>query len=163
MKDWWQGLQPQERRTLSIGAGTLALLLMYFAVLEPLASHFSNLEQGVAEQQKLRDWMTRSAAEVQRLQSQGGGRVVNDGRSLLTLVDQTARAENLGSALRRVEPEGSDKLVRVTLEQAPFDDVIRWLQNIKQRNGVNVVSITFDKQPISGMVNARMTLTGGGG
>lgn len=163
MKEWWQGLQLQERRTLSIGAGVLALLLIYFGVLEPLTSHFSNLEQSVAEQQKLRDWMTKSAAEVRRLQSQGGGRVASDGRSLLTLVDQTARAENLGPALRRVEPEGSDKVVRVTLEQAPFDDVIRWLQTIKQRNGVNVVSITFDKQPVSGMVNARMTLTGNGG
>ncbi|MBI3771854.1 MAG: type II secretion system protein M [Gammaproteobacteria bacterium] len=162
MKAWWQGLQPQEQRTLSIGAVALGLMVFYFGILEPLTSHFSSLEQSVAEQQKLRDWMAKSAAEVHRLQSQGGGVAVNDGRSLLTLVDQTARAENLGPALRRVEPEGSDKVVRVLLEQAPFDDVIRWLQTIKQRHGVNVVSITFDKQPISGMVNARMTLTGGG-
>jgi general secretion pathway protein M len=162
MKDWWQGLQPQERRTFSIGAAALGLMLLYFGVLEPVSSHFSSLEQSVIEQQKLRDWMAKSAADVQRLQGQGGGRLVNDSRSLLTLVDQTARSENLGPALRRVEPEASsDKVVRVMMEQAPFDDVIRWLQTIKQRNGVNVVSITFDKQPISGMVNVRMTLTGG--
>lgn len=162
MKDWWQGLQPQERRTFGIGAAALGLMLLYFGVLEPVSSHFSSLEQSVAEQQKLRDWMLTSAATVRRLQGQGGGMRVNDGHSLLTLVDQTARAENLGPALRRVEPEGSDKVVRVMMEQASFDDVIRWLQTIKQRNGVNVVSITFDKQPISGMVNVRMTLTGGG-
>lgn len=162
MKDWWQGLQSQERRTLTFGAVALGLMGIYFGLWEPLAKHFSSLEQSVTEQRKLRDWMAKSAAEVRQLQAQGGGMAVTDGRSLMTVVDQTARAENLGPALRRVEPEGSENVVRVSLEQAPFDDTIRWLQTIKQRHGVAIVSITFDKLPVSGMVNARMTLRGGG-
>lgn len=45
-----------------------------------------------------------------------------DGRSLLTLVDQTARAAGLGAALKRVTPQGENRL-GVQFDAVEFDQL----------------------------------------
>lgn len=158
MKEWFLSLAPRERLMVSIGAGILALALLYLLAWLPLASHTARLEQSVAEQRGLKQWMQGAAAEARQLRgtaaATGGG---DAGRSLLAVVDETAKRSKLGPAVKRIQPDGQD-LVRVSLEQAPFDDVVAWLAGLQQAQGVSVVDATVDRQSASGLVNARITL-----
>ena len=74
----------------------------------------------------------------------------------------SAKRSQLGTALKRVEPDGAHG-VRVWLEQAPFDDMIRWLGELKNNSGVRITSVTVDQQGAAGLVNARLMLEEGGG
>ncbi len=162
MNQWWLGLQVSERRTLSVGGIILSISLVYFGLWEPFQSKVNLLEKTVATNQSLSVWMDKSAAEVIRLQGTSGSPVATkNNRSLLSIVDQTAKRAGLGKVVKRVEPDGQDD-VRVWLEQASFDDMMRWLLTIEQSNGISVKSITIDRQKQDGLVNARLSLQGAG-
>ena len=51
--------------------------------------------------------------------------------------------------------------MRVSLEQVAFDDMVRWLSSLRQSYAVNVDTVTIDRQPQPGLVNANLVLKGG--
>lgn len=159
MKEWLNGLNPNEKRMVLGGGAAAIVLLLYGLVWAPYSNGVERLERSVAEQKALKIWMTQAAAEVQRLRGAGIA-PVNDGRSLLSVVDQAARQSNLGPSIRRIEPEGQDT-VRVTLEQASFDDVAQWLGTLAQQYGVQADNVSFDRGATPGLVNARLALRRG--
>lgn len=160
MKEWWFGLQASERRTLTIGAVALTLILIYFGGWVPLQEEVQGLETKVQEQQALKRWMERSAAEVGQLRGGGAGQRLEPGRSLLTVVDQTARSGQLGPALKRIEPEGESG-VKVWLEQVSFDEMMNWLLALERQYGVTASTITIERQALAGRVDVHLTLRGG--
>jgi general secretion pathway protein M len=158
MKDWLDKLEPKERIMLAVGGVLLLLLLIYVLVLAPIRSGYQSLQQSVAEQRETVVWMQGSAQKIQRLRSSGGTAAQGlAGRSLLSVTDSTARAAGLGPALKRVEPEGSNS-VRVWLDGATFDVLIKWLGTLSTQHGVDADSVTLERNEVAGRVNARLTL-----
>lgn len=157
MKVWWSGLRAGERRMLIAGA-VVVLVLPYFGVWLPLQDDVAALQRQVQEQQAVKRWMQQAATEVKQINAASSVPVrPRDGRSLLAVVDQTAKRSGLGPGLKRLEPEGQ-AAVRVWLEQVAFDDMARWLTGLEQQNGLVVATITIDRQEPPGRVNARITL-----
>ncbi len=156
-------LDPRERNALVIGGVILSILLIYSVAWEPFSNKLERLERNIQEQRALQQWINTAAAEAQRLratQNTLSGMQNTAGQSLLSVVDQAAKQDRIGSALKRIEPEGATK-VRVWIEQAPFDDVVLWMGNLKNTYGVQVVNISIDRQGTSALVNARITIEGG--
>lgn len=150
------GLGQRERLMLAAGAAALAALLLYFAMWRPLDTRVDRLRETVGDQRTLLQWMETSAQEVQRLRG-AQPRQRAERQSLLALADRTAREAGLGPAIRRVEPEGSDR-VRIVLEQAGFDDMTAWLEQLVSRSQVRIDNVTIDNRPEAGLVNARLLL-----
>jgi len=141
-----------------LGAIALGLILPYFATWLPLQDNVMALQKQVQEQQAVKRWMNQALAEVKQLGGGSGAAVKSrDGRSLMAVVDQTAKRSGLGTGLKRLEPEGQ-AAVKVWLEQVAFDDMLRWLISLEQKNGLAVATITIDRQDAEGRINARMTL-----
>lgn len=158
MKDWLDNLGSRERLMLAAGAVLLVLLLLYVLLLEPLLSGYHALQESVAEQRDTVHWMQGSAETIQRLRSSGGTAAKGlGGRSLLAVTDSTARAGGLGPALKRVEPEGGNS-VRVWLDGAPFDVLVKWLGTLSTQHGVEADSVTLERNEAPGLVNARLML-----
>jgi general secretion pathway protein M len=63
--------------------------------------------------------------------------------------------------MKRIEPAG-DHSVRVWMEQAPFDTLAGWLDELNRSYGVHVQLIALDREAGPGRVNARITLEGAG-
>ena len=162
MKQWLARLDPRERH-LVLGGGALALaLLIYLLGWLPFSREVTRLREVVKEQRALAAWMEQAAREAQRLRGlQGGAAARRGSRSLLSLTDQTARQAGLGGAIKRVEPEGQDK-VRIRLEGVAFDDLIRWLEKLPLDHGVRIQDIAIDRRDTPGEVDARLTLAEGG-
>jgi general secretion pathway protein M len=161
MKEWFANLQPRERAMVVAGAIALAVLMFYAAVWDPLTSGARNKAAAVEEQRKLLLWMQQASQDVKRLRpSNLTPAQLPAGQSLLGVIDQTAKGAGLGSALKRVKPEGENK-VSVWLEEAAFDDAIRWLENLQRIYGVEIDTIVIDRKNIPGKVDARIELAGG--
>ncbi len=156
MKELLAGLGARDRFLLAFGALLVAVALFYGIVWKPLGDRVMALRVSVAEQAETHLWMQEAAREIRELRGQQaparGARA-----SLLSLTDRTARERGLGPAIRRVEPEGADK-VRIQLEQAPFDDMVTWLEQLVARERVRIEIITIDARDQAGLVNARLTL-----
>ncbi len=161
MKDWFNGLEANERRMLIIGSGLLLVMLLYISIWEPLTSKAETLRVSTTEQTALLTWMRSTAQEVKQLRGRSSQQAKPaSGQSLLTLVDRTAKSGRLGTALKRVQPDG-DARVGVWLEAANFDDLVRWLATLETRHSVHVVSSVFQALETSGNVNARLVFATG--
>ena len=153
-------LNPRERNALIVGGIILGVLLIYTVLWKPFSSKVEKLEHSVQEQRALQQWINTASAEAQRLRATKNTNSTDQntaGQSLLSVVDQAAKKDRLGSALKRIEPEGAVK-VRVWIEHAPFDDVVLWMGNLKTTYGVRVTNVGIDRQGTSALVNARITV-----
>jgi general secretion pathway protein M len=156
MKDWFAGLEPRERQLVTGGGVVLLVLLLYLMIWAPIAGNYQALNEGVSEQRKTLAWMKQAAAELKLLQRSGPTTQGLGGRSLLSVVDQSARSGGLGPAIKRIEPEGG-KSVKVWLEGVAFDPMILWLGKITRTYQIETSIITIEPQG-GGRVNARLTL-----
>jgi general secretion pathway protein M len=157
MKDWFFGLERRERLLFSAGGGLLLLLLLYVMIWEPVADKYASLKANVETQQQTLAWMQQAAAQINALKRNAAGSAQGlGGRSLLAVVDQSARGGGLAGAIKRIEPDGS-KGVKVWLEAAAFDPMIIWLGKLSKSYQIQPSIITLE--PIgNGRVNARLTL-----
>ncbi|MDG4553491.1 MAG: type II secretion system protein M [Candidatus Competibacter sp.] len=159
MKAWWEALSTRERLWVVGGLGVLLLLLCYAQVWKPFWTSHRQLQQRTAEQRADLIWMRQAAREVKRLSAAAGAHPASDGRSLLTLVDQTARTAGLASTLKRVAPQGEDKL-SAQLDAVEFDKLIPWLGMLEYDHRLAIVSLSVDRTDAAGLVNARVILQG---
>lgn len=163
VKEWYAGLGARDQRVLLIGVALALVLLVYGALWSPLVAAVEAKRAHVAEQEQALSWMQTAAGEVQRLRQAGGGQpgAASSGVSLMSLVDRTAKAGRLGGAVRRVKPEG-ENLVQIWFEQAPFDDLMPWLESLRRDHRIAIDSAVIERLEIPGLVNARLVLKGRG-
>lgn len=157
MKAWWENLGARERGLIVVGTVLVMMLLSYVLAWEPLRNSDRRLRQSVAERRADLAWMRQAAEEIKRLGGAEAARPVADNRSLLTLVDQTARAAGLGAALKRVAPQGDDKL-SAQLDGAEFDKLIPWLSGLERDQAIAIISLNVDRTDAPALVNARIVL-----
>ncbi len=158
LQQWFEGLQSRERLLVMLGSVALVLLVLYLMIWEPMFSRYHKLKSSVAEQQQTLDWMQQSAGQIKALQGSTSAGTAQGlgGRSLLSVVDQSARSGGLGSSIKRIEPDGK-KGVKVWFEGAGFDQMIVWLGNLTRRYQIETNMVTIQPQG-DGRVNARISL-----
>ncbi|HLZ98638.1 MAG TPA: type II secretion system protein M [Steroidobacteraceae bacterium] len=156
LKAWYSALQEREQRIVAIGGAALCVLILAGGILLPLESAVSN---AVKTQQTRREdlaWMRANASEIEA----GGAAIADTGEAPVVLVDRVGREAGLGSAMRGTQPSGTG--VRVQLEAAPFDVLITWLATLEERYGFAIESISVDRAPKPGVVNANITFAQAG-
>lgn len=157
MRAWWEGLQVRERYALLIGIAVLLLLSVWLAA-NSLSASVERKQQHVEALREDVAWMRRAAAEAAGLQGAGtGGATALSGSALLVLADESVKTQGIGGSLRRIQPEGQ-AAVRVTFEGVGFTDLLRWLDVLVERHGVEVSGFAVERQAAAGVVNARVTL-----
>lgn len=158
MRAWFDGLAPRERRVVLAGGTLLVVLLLWALVWAPFRDRYLALQDAVAGKQELAAWMSRTAARIQALEGDRAPLPAGDGnRSLLATVDQTSRQSGLGPHIKRIEPDGQGA-VRLWLEEAPFDPMVRWLVALAEGHGIHARQAGVDARDAAGRVNARLTL-----
>src|ERR1700748_2229152 len=99
-------LSERDRRTLKIGGGVAALLLLY--VIIQLDSSVSSAHKRILKKQADLTWMRANGPELAQM---GGARAAGGGQeSLLVIVDRSARESGLASALAGSDPAGPGAL-----------------------------------------------------
>ena len=159
MKQYWLNLQARERLLLAGSALLLLLLLIYLLLIEPWQQQTRSLQQSIAQQQETLLWMQQAAAEVRALRAQGQGAALQTGQSLMGLIDTSARSAGIGAAIRQIRPDAQGATVR--LENASFDDTMRWLGQLSSERGIQVSQFTMERLTEGGRINASVQLSGG--
>lgn len=157
MKEWWDSLGTRERLILIAGAAILVPLLLWALLWRPLVGGVERLQQDVEAQREELRWMQNAAVEINQLRGSGTQAAGLGGRSLLAVVDQSARGAGLGNGLKRIEPESTDA-VRVRLEGVSFDAVVKWLDELSRQFGVFASLVSIERESTPGQVSVRLTL-----
>lgn len=158
MNAWWTALAPRERRILILGGVALVLILVWVAVWEPLVQGRSALRSDVARLSAEAVWMEQTSDEVRRRArlEQRSPVLPGNGSSVLTLIEVSANAAGLRSALTRVQPEGEG--ARLILDAVSFDALMGWLAELEQRQGLQVSELALEAGESAGQVSARLLL-----
>lgn len=158
MREWWEGLGTRERFIVIAGSVILVPFVLWVLVWRPLIGNVIQLEQEVASQRENVVWMQNAAAELQQLRGSGAQAAAGlGGRSLLAVVDQSARSAGLGNGLKRIEPDTADA-VRVRLEGVAFDALLQWLDLLSRQHGILASLVSVERESGPGQVNVRLTL-----
>lgn len=158
MNAWWQQLELRQRRLVALAAAVLLAALAWVWVWEPLSEARSFERERIAAQQALLNWLEAVTPVAESLRSHDQGARDLDGRSLLGLTDETARAAGLAGALTRIEPSGEGQ-VRVWLDGADFVSVMGWLESFSRSRPVRIEQLQIDRvEAASGQVNVRVTV-----
>ena len=158
MKDWWLSRTSQDRMAILITASVLGLLLVYLLIWLPFNKQIITKRNLVESQRATLEWMKKSAAEVRSLrsrQTRNNTKVSNE--ALLTLVDRTAKQNQLNEYIQRLKPQDNDS-VQLWLEKAPFDRLVQWLGLLVRQYDIELDAINIERDESSGLVDARLTL-----
>lgn len=155
LRAWWATLAQREQRVLAGGAVVLGAALLYVGAWEPLVEVRRDRQLALEDARALATLLETLAVEVQR--GRGAAGTAGAGQSLLSVVDQSRRASPLTKPPTRLQPEG-DTMVRIWLEDVPFDALLRWLGDLQLRYGVRVDHADIERESAPGLVSARLTL-----
>ena len=155
LKTWYAGLQQREQRVVAAGAVALALMILIGGILFPLQSAVSSAIKGSETRREDLAWMRVNAPEIR---ARGGDLPADTGEAPVVLVDRVGREVGLASSLRGTQPNATGG-VRVQLEAAPFDTVVTWLDTLDRHYGLAIESISVDRTPTPGLVNASISFT----
>lgn len=150
---WFQALNERERRLVAI-AGLIAVLVVLYALVS-LDRSVMHAQVRLAQAQQDLAWMR--SVEPQLAASGPVSAAPTSQRSLIVVVDQSAREVGLGTAVKNIDPSPQGGL-SIRLEQAPFDTLVGWLARLAQQNRVHVESATIDPAGPPGVVNAAIVL-----
>lgn len=157
MKAWFAGLEDRERLLVAAGGIALLVLVAVFVVWMPLNERREALAERLDTQAETLAWMEDASRRVldgrRRAETESGDR---EGRSLLSLIDATARERELAENLRRAEPSGDDG-VRVWFEGVRFTGLAGWMESLAERHGLVFTGFNIDRAG-TGRVNARLTV-----
>jgi len=157
MKDWWLTRSPRDKLALMIAFSAIVLLLIYLLIWLPFQQQIEKNRALVASQRSTLTWMQDRVADIKLLKQQLSSNKSGRGEALLTLVDRTAKNNQLRQFIQRLKPEGSTA-VRIWVEQAPFDSLIKWLGQLVNQHGILLESVSIERQEKSGLINARLNL-----
>jgi general secretion pathway protein M len=154
MKDWFFGLATREQYLVGGGSIVAACIILWALVWTPLKTGTDELSQRLANQEQ----QLANLYRAQALKQTSGSSPNNTraGGSMVVVVDQTTRSAGLQAAVTRNQPDGPDG-IRVTLKDAQFDAVVRWLADLSS-TGVIVETVSVDQTRQAGLVNCTLVL-----
>ncbi len=155
LRVWYASLQQREQRVVAVGAIALGLIILVGGILLPLQSAVSRAVKGNETRREDLAWMRVNAPEIR---ARGGDVPAETGEAPVVLVDRVGREVGLASALRGTQPNATGG-VRVQLEAASFDILVTWLDTLDRRYGLAIESITVDRTPSPGLVNASISFS----
>lgn len=156
MKAWLNAMTTRERTTIAVSGIIAGLVLVYVALVEPMAERFRTQRERVELLEQDLAWMTRAAPEVIELRNSGRTGSPPDGEDAPYLVlDEAFRGAGLPQP-ERLEPVGTSG-ARAEFEAVAFEPLISVLERLRRESGLHVTRAQFTAiEP--GMVSARLTL-----
>lgn len=158
IKQWFNSLPAKEQWMVSATGLLIIVTLFYLVVWEPVHIGLQAEQQKQQSQKEILLWMQQAATEVRVLRSSGNRSTVRDKDKPATLViEQTINNAGLKPSVSKIESSGKNG-ARVVLNDAPFNQVLVWLNTLATHNGIQVVSANIERADKPGQANARLTL-----
>lgn len=150
---WYYGREHSEQQIIA-GLAVLVIITMLWAGAWKPVSDWRAIEINRQQNaQQLLDWMR---ANEQAARAAASSRQTQSGnRSLIPVITRAANVHEL--KLNRLQPE-SNGVISVILQQQSFNQIISWIAQLEENNGVSVQRASFESEDSPGYVNAQIRL-----
>jgi len=152
---WQQQWSLRDQAMLALLAGVVLLYLIYQLLWHPLATANQQMRQQNLAAANSLNAVTQMAAQLRVLQQSATPTANSSTENLTQLIDRTVAANQLH--MSRFQP-GSSGDVQVRLDNAAFDQVIRWLNDLESTQGVTTRELVIAQGSAAGLVNVSVRL-----
>lgn len=149
IKDWYSGLNQRERSMVTILGAMMILLIIFIAVVLPIKKYVNGLNNDV---QQLESDLPIVASKVQALQTRSGNSTQVTRQSLNQLI--TNSSKRYGLKFSRIEERKRDEEIQVRLDDVEFDQLLRWVGQLEQQQGLVIDTLRVSDNDESGIVDA---------
>ncbi|WJG09304.1 type II secretion system protein M [Aliiglaciecola sp. LCG003] len=152
MKIWlekYHQLTDREKILVVTSVVLIVIVLFYLLVWSPINSALATHQKTVEGKRDDMAWIEKNSNRAIQLRGSGGSKSVFTG-SLPQAVNQSASRINI--AISRMQPQGDE--LKVWVDQAPFNDVISWLQSM-ENSGIKIINVDLSEANAPGMVKVR--------
>ncbi|WP_370291918.1 type II secretion system protein GspM [Thalassolituus sp.] len=148
--DWYQKKPPVEQSVIRALVAFVAVGLIYLIFIAPLVEEHRQLTSSLQKKTAFYELMAENGAQFA-----GSGSGASGNKPLLSVVSQEAR--KAGIALTRYEQDGA--ALRVWVDDASFDDAMRWIESLARRQGVVATQANIDRDAQPGRADIRITFS----
>ncbi|MDH5485551.1 MAG: type II secretion system protein M [Gammaproteobacteria bacterium] len=150
-------LQKREQKIVIAGIIATGFCLFYLLLWDPVFSHLEQQQLQQQSQTQLLNWMQDTTQQIKAIRASGAGTSAQyANQSISSLADRSAISMGVKPFIQKMDTDKNG--VKVQLEQASFDRIVYWLQDMAEKYGIQASDIHIEKQPAAGAVNARITL-----
>ena len=155
LSPWWRGLAARERLVLMLGGGVLFAVLYGVLLLEPLQQRVESLDKSRRAEAATLAWLEAQRGLVASYAQAPAP--VNDGRSVLAVMNEAASAAGIAGQLKRITPLDESQII-AGFEDVPYGGFMRWLQTLTLERGARVLRLRMERRPVAGLVSVELTL-----
>lgn len=157
MREWFAALNQREQMSVMALVVAVLLYVLFQFVWAPLAEKRASLAmQNVAVAESLVR-VDAMVSELQQLKESGAS--VGNKRNLTSLINQSTKRLKL--PVNRLQPNSRGE-IQVRLENAAFDDILKWLHEMEYREGLLVREVSITQAGATGRVNATVRMAQAG-
>ncbi|MDG1752897.1 MAG: type II secretion system protein M [Thalassotalea sp.] len=149
MKTWWLALNSREQRLIGSLAGVVSLFIFYSFVWQPLNE---NIEKGQKKLTRQQELLTFVSSETQRYKAEkkSGNNQASSG-SLSSIVNRSAKQQAI--TITRIQPQSNS--VQVWIDNIAFSQLLVWLEQLANKEGIQVETIDLTKGEQPGQVRVK--------
>ena len=158
MRIWFDSLESREKILIVFASILVIITSTYMLILAPMLKERDSLNKSIS------DWESSiiEISHLKQLDVQSQLTINNQNKpdqSLVVIVDISLRKHNLYQSLQRSLPNGNDN-IRVELQEASFNDLILWIEELDSMYNLKVISANFSESSNDeyGFVNTSLTL-----
>lgn len=153
MGRWYYGRERSEQQIIAGLAALVIVTILWVGAWKPVSDWRAIEINRQQNAQQLLDWMRANEQAARAAASSGPTQSGN--RSLIPVITKAANVHEL--KLNRLQPE-SNGVISVILQQQSFNQIISWIAQLEENNGVSVQRASFDSEDAPGYVNAQIRL-----
>jgi general secretion pathway protein M len=151
---WYLGREQNEQHIILALTILVVVSILWLAVWQPVSNWRETAHNRYQNAQAQLDWMKANEQRARGMARSAAGSG-GAGRSLLPIITRSAEAQ--GIQVNRLQPEANG-VVSVSIQGQPFNDLLRWLHQLQENNGVAVLRLAVDADERPGIVNAQIRL-----
>jgi general secretion pathway protein M len=143
---WWNRRTARERTLIGLLGFTLAIYLLATGVLRPLLEAHASAVASITGSEVALARLANTPIETEQRPIQMAD------EPIATILTSTATV--FGLTIRRIEVTGEG--AELAIEDAEFEDVIRWIETLERDYGLRLSTLEMDRRPEPGLVSARL-------
>ncbi|MDX2349616.1 MAG: type II secretion system protein M [Porticoccus sp.] len=152
IKHYFYSLPEKDQKALKLLVLFIAPLLVYLLVIKPSFTYYAEAKADYQESRELLAWINSNKTNISTAKSSP---TIAPNVPLSQFVSTSADENKI--SISRLQPQGENN-VRIWLSEAEFSALTDWLLKLTDK-GLKISSITIDKTPASGVVNAQCLIT----
>jgi general secretion pathway protein M len=136
---------PRERLLMGALAAAVLIWLAVTQIVQPLQAHRRDMAARIPRIERA---LARLQAAPEALAAPPDSRA--------TPAILTEAADTFALKISRLQPQGSG--AQLTLEDAPFDSVLLWIEALQRDDALRLMDLTLTRRPAPGVVGATLTM-----